>query len=112
MLAYRLQAEALGDLDAETERYLARMGRASSLDAAIPITQAFEQRQRKLTPGTVLTREWNGQHHRVMVLEDGFALEGRSYRSLSEIAKTITGTQWNGPRFFGLRDKKQAEATE
>ena len=112
MLAYRLQAEALGDLDAETERYLARMGRASSVDAAIPITQSFEQRQRKLTPGTVLTREWNGQHHRVMVLEDGFALEGRSYRSLSEIAKTITGTQWNGPRFFGLRDKKQAEATE
>ena len=112
MLAYRLQAETLGDLDAQTERCLARMGRASSVDAAIPITQAFEQRQRKFTPGTVLTREWNGQHHRVMVLEDGFALEGRSYRSLSEIAKAITGTQWNGPRFFGLRDKKQAEATE
>jgi hypothetical protein len=112
VLAYHLQAEMLGDLDAETERYLARMGRASSPDAAIPITQAFEQRQRKLTPGTILTREWNGQHHRVMVLENGFALKGRSYRSLSEIAKTITGTQWNGPRFFGLRDKKQAEATE
>jgi len=112
MLAYQLQAETLGDLDAETERFLARMDRASSPDAAIPITQAFEQRQRKLAPGTLLTREWNGQHYRVMVLEEGFALEGRTYRSLSEIAKAITGTRWNGPRFFGLRDKKQAEAAK
>ena len=68
--------------------------------------QAFEQRQRKLAPGTVLTREWNGQHHRVMVLDDGFAWDGRSYRSLSEIAKTITGTKWNGFLFFGLTKEK------
>jgi hypothetical protein len=47
-----------------------------------------------------------------MVLEDGFAWEGRTYSSLSEIAKTITGTKWNGPRFFGLREKKQAGAAE
>ena len=112
MLAYRLQAEVLGDLGAEMERYLARLERASSLAAAAPLMQAFEQRQRKLAPGTVLTREWNGQHHRVMVLDDGFAWDGRSYRSLSEIAKTITGTKWNGPRFFGLRDRKQPEAAE
>lgn len=110
MLAYRLQAEVLGDLGAETERYLERMDRASTSTAAAPLTQAFEQQQRKLTPGTVLTREWKGQHHRVMVLEDGFAWDGRTYRSLSEIAKVITGTKWNGPRFFGLRDRKQAEA--
>jgi len=112
MLAYRLQADVLGDLGRETERYLSRMDRASSNPAAIPLTQAFEQQQRKLGPGTVLTREWNGEHHRVMVLEDGFAWEGQTYRSLSEIAKTITGTKWNGPRFFGLRDKKQAEVAE
>lgn len=112
MLAYHLQAETLGDLDAKTERFLARMDGASSPAAAIPITQAFEQRQRRLTPGTVLSREWNGKHQRVMVLEDGFAWEGRTYRSLSEIAKTITGTQWNGPRFFGLRDKKPVEAAK
>jgi hypothetical protein len=110
MLAYRLQAEVLGDLGAETERYLERMDRASTSAAAAPLTQAFEQQQRKLAPGTVLTREWNGQHHRVMVLEDGLAWEGRTYRSLSEIAKAITGTKWNGPRFFGLREKKQTEA--
>ena len=47
--------------------------------------------------------------HRVMVVEDGFAWDGRTYDSLSTIAFAITGTKWNGPRFFGLRDKKPAE---
>ena len=110
MIAYRLQAEVMGDLDAETVRILDRIALAPSKQAAVPLTQAFEQRKRGLSGGTVLTREWAGQHHRVMVLEGGFAWEGRSYRSLSEIAKAITGTQWNGPRFFGLRQKRQAEA--
>lgn len=112
MLAYRLQAELMGDLGAETERYLARLDEASSAEAAVPLTRAFEQQQRKLAPGTVLTREWNGHHRRVMVLDEGFAWEGRTYRSLSEIAKAITGTKWNGPRFFGLRDRKHAEVAE
>ena len=53
--------------------------------------------------GTVLTREWNGQHYRVMVVEGGFAFEGKTFDSLSKIAFAITGTNWNGPRFFGLR---------
>jgi len=109
MLAYRLQAEVVGDLDAETVRFLKQIDLALSKQAAIPIAQAFERRTRNLTPGTVLAREWNGQHHRVMVLDGGFAWQERTYRSLSEIAKAITGTKWNGPRFFGLRDKKQAE---
>jgi hypothetical protein len=112
MLAYHLQAEAMGGLDARTERYLERMDQTSSPAAAAPLVQAFEQQQRKPAPGTVLTREWNGQHHRVMVLDDGFAWDGRTFRSLSEIAKAITGTKWNGPRFFGLRDKKHAGAAE
>ena len=76
------------------------------------MTEAFEGRRRRLSLGTVLTREWGGQHHRVMVLEGGFAWAGRTYSSLSEIAKAVTGTKWNGPRFFGLRDKKPAEAAE
>ena len=63
----------------------------------------------RLLPGTVLTREWNGQMHRVMVVKDGFAWDGRSYDSLSTVAFAITGTKWNGPRFFGLRDQKPAE---
>ncbi len=93
MLAYRLQAEVVGDLDAETVRFLKRIDLTPSKQAAVPLTQAFERRTRDLSPGTVLTREWDGQHHRVMVLEGGFAWQGRTYRSLSEIAKAITGHQ-------------------
>ena len=58
-----------------------------------------------LRPGTVLAREWNGQKQRVAVLADGFAWNGKTYPSLSKIAFAITGTRWNGPKFFGLRDK-------
>jgi hypothetical protein len=111
MLAYRLQAEVMGDLDAETVRFLRKIALAPSKQAAVPLTQAFERRKRDLPPGAVLTREWGGRQHRVMALKGGFAWEGRSYSSLSEIAKAITGTKWNGPRFFGLRDTKQAEAS-
>ena len=53
----------------------------------------------------MLGREWNGRMHRVAVLADGFAWNGKTYPSLSKIAFAITGTRWNGPRFFGLRDK-------
>ena len=60
----------------------------------------------ELTPGTVLMREWNDQPQRVMVMADGFSWNGKSYGSLSEVAFAITGTRWNGPQFFGLRDKK------
>jgi hypothetical protein len=109
MLAYRLQAEAMGDLDAETGRFLKQVDLAPSNHAAVPLTQTFERRRRDLSPGTVLTREWSGQHHRVTVLDGGFLWEGRTHPSLSEIAKLITGTKWNGPRFFGLRDKNDAE---
>ena len=73
MLAYRFQAEVMGDLDAETVRFLKQVDLAPPKGAAVPLTQAFEQRKRNLSPGTVLTREWNGQHHRVMVLDAGFA---------------------------------------
>ena len=61
-------------------------------------------------PGTMLAREWNGRIHRVAVLADGFAWSGKTYPSLSKIAQAITGTRWNGPRFFGLRDKPSKEA--
>jgi len=110
MLAYRIPAEVLGDLDAETIRLLDKVASAQSDVEIVPLTETYDQRRRPLTPGSVLTREWNGANHRVMVLEDGFAWEGRTYDSLSKIALTITGTKWNGPRFFGLRDKRAAEA--
>ena len=73
-------------------------------------SRPFDQRRRGLLPGTVVTREWNGHIHRVMVAKDGFAWEGSTYDSLSKIACAITGTGWNGPRFFGLRDKSLTEA--
>jgi Protein of unknown function (DUF2924) len=59
----------------------------------------------------VLGREWNGQMHRVAALADGFAWNGNTYSSLSQIAFAITGTRWNGPRFFGLRDKPAKEGS-
>src|SRR5258707_9400356 len=62
---------------------------------------------RRIKPGSVLVREWKGKSHRVMVLADGFAYDGETYSNLSEIAVLITGTRWNGPRFFGLRSKTQ-----
>jgi hypothetical protein len=55
-------------------------------------------------PGTVLTREWDGHVQHVMVLADGFSWKGTTYPSLSKVACSITGSRWNGPRFFGLRD--------
>jgi hypothetical protein len=112
MIAYRLQAEVMGDLDAKTVRLLKQIDLASCKQAAVPLTQAFDQRKRALSEGTVLTREWNDHNHQVIVVDRGFSCEGRMYKSLSEIAKAITGTKWNGPRFFGLRDKKSKEASQ
>ena len=112
MVAYLIQADIMGDLDAETVRYLKKIGLARSSVEAIPLTNAFDRRRRELLPGTVLQREWNGQNHRVMVVDNGFCWEGRSYHSLSKIACAITGTKWNGPRFFGLRDSRPAEVQQ
>lgn len=109
MVAYRIQAEAFGDLDAGTIRYLKTIAATGSDAKAASVTQTFDQRDRLLSPGTILTREWNGQMHRVTVVKDSFSWNGTSYDSLSTIAVAITGTKWNGPRFFGLRDKKPAQ---
>jgi hypothetical protein len=106
MVAYRIQADALGDLDAQTIRHLEAINGAGPVKAN-SLSEAFSQRRRLLSPGTVLTREWNGQMHRVMVVDGGFAFDGRTHDSLSSIAFAIIGTKWNGPRFFGLRDKWQ-----
>jgi hypothetical protein len=98
IMAYRLQADHLGDLDSESQRLL---DRSESPEKA---GQRAASRVRRPI-GTVLGREWNGQMQRVTVLENGFAWKGKIYPSLSKIAFAITGTRWNGPRFFGLRDK-------
>ena len=112
MIAYRIQADVMGDLNAETVRHLKKIGSARSNLEAVPLTEAFDQRRRELLPGTVLKREWNGHNHQVTVIDNGFCWEGRTYDSLSRIARAITGTKWNGPRFFGLRDKRPPQVQE
>jgi len=112
VLAYRIQADALGDLDKQTIQLLKRIGSAASANDVAPVMAAFDQRRRDLLPGTVLTREWNGRTHRVVRMAEAFSWEGRTYDSLSSIAFAITGTKWNGPRFFGLRDKTPVEVKE
>jgi hypothetical protein len=107
MLAYRLQAEHFGDLDSESKRLL---DNAVSPEAAGRRAVESSRINIDVRPGTMLAREWNGRMQRVAVLADGFAWNGKTYRSLSKIALAITGTRWNGPRFFGLRDKPAKEA--
>jgi hypothetical protein len=106
MLAYRIQADAFGDLDAASLRLL-RTAASASNDIPALINR-IDQRNQDLPPGTILTREWNGHAHRVMVVADGFAWEGQTYDSLSSVALAVTGTKWNGPRFFGLRSATSA----
>ena len=107
VLAYRLQADQLGDLDAESRRLLD--GAGSPEDAGKRAVDPARQIS-DVKPGTILAREWKGRVHRVAVLAEGFALNGKTYPSLSKVAHAITGTRWNGPRFFGLRDKPAKEA--
>ena len=64
--------------------------------------------KRDIRAGARLIREWNGRTHTVMVEEDGFSYAGQNYRSLSAVARDITGARWSGPRFFGLAIKKGA----
>ena len=106
-IAYRLQADRLGDLDAETLKVLQRAaGRKVAASAVAKDLARLDQRRFAPPPGTVLVREWDRKSHRVMVMPDGFAWNGETFDSLSEIAFAITGTKWNGPRFFGLRDRR------
>jgi hypothetical protein len=108
MLAYRLQSDASGDLDAGSLQLLKTAAESNGSAAVTLLTDKIDQRNQELPPGTLLTREWNGHDHRVMVVDGGFAFEGKTYDSLSRIAFAITGTKWNGPRFFGLRSASQA----
>jgi hypothetical protein len=101
ILAYRLQADRWGDLDGESQRLLDASGSPEKAgQKAANLEQLADVR-----PGTNMAREWNGRTYRVAVRVDGFAWNGNTYSSLSQVAFAITGTRWNGPRFFGLRDK-------
>jgi Protein of unknown function (DUF2924) len=108
VLAYRQQAQASGDLDRATLRVLeAVVGQGEAASRSSPIAATIGAPP-ELGPGTVITREYGGVLHRVMVGEQGFVWNGQIYVSLSKVARAITGTRWNGPRFFGLRQKGKA----
>ena len=99
-IAHRIQEKAYGGLSHSAQRLLDQMMKAYAAKPGGKIVLA-----RRIKPGSVLVREWKGKSHRVMVLAEGFAYDGKTFDNLSEIAVLITGTRWNGPRFFGLRSK-------
>ena len=102
-VAYGLQAEVYGGLDADTSRLLKNAAQANSKP---PRSQPS-----RLGKGTKLFREWHGETHEVLVLDKGFAWRGETYTSLTAVARAITGTNWNGWAFFGLkRSTKTASA--
>lgn len=109
-LAYRLQALCHGGLSAATQAQL------DQLAAADPLTRPANQRPAPtgqavaLPPGTRLIRLWHEQPHEVIVQADGFDYAGRRFQSLSAVAREITGTRWNGPVFFGLKQSGDGHA--
>ena len=102
-VAYRIQELASGGLRPELQRQLHQI--------ALELQQTGRVTMRprpQLKPGTRLLREWQGRSHEVLVLDDGFSWQATHYRSLSAIARKITGTAWSGPLFFGLRSNRSA----
>jgi len=96
-VAWKIQELALGGLSRVVKRQLQNI-----VESVASTGGVSEPRSVTVKPGARLVREWRGTTHDVLVLEDGFEWEGRRWRSLSEIAREITGTRWSGPRFFGL----------
>jgi hypothetical protein len=98
-IAYVRQERRYGGLRKSSAREVDRLFRRTLADPTGNDTAPMPAR-----PGTILVREWQGITHHVTVVADGFIWNGRSHSSLSGIAGAITGTKWNGPRFFGLRE--------
>ncbi len=101
--AYQIQERAYGGLDRKTKRRLRTLARSLESDGRLPLSSGPS-----LKPGAKLIREWHGKTYRVAVLEDGFEFDGERYRSLSRIAREITGAHWSGRRFFGLTQKEKS----
>lgn len=99
-IAHKIQEDAYGGLDRATARLL------KQLIAQYAKTPGKIVLPRRIKPGAILVRKWKSTSHRVTVAEDGFVYQDKPYQNLSEIARLITGTRWNGPRFFGLRAGK------
>jgi hypothetical protein len=103
-LAYRLQAQAHGDIDRSSKCALEKIANGDLGPLETPRGPGAN-----LKPGTVLVREYKGKMHQVTVLEEGYAWQGQTYASLSAVARAITQTNWNGFVFFGLRQATSRE---
>jgi hypothetical protein len=105
VLAYRLQEKTLGGLKPSTEKRLKALAE-DFMNGNKPADSLILQPR----AGTRIVREWKGRLHEVAVLDEGFEYDGSSYRSLSEIAREITGTRWSGPAFFGMKKRATRRA--
>jgi hypothetical protein len=102
-VAWKIQEQTFGGLGAGTKRRLADLAR--TIERGDDVSR---HRARRLKPGAKLLREWRGESHMVLVLDNGFEWRGRQWRSLSAIAREITSSHWSGPRFFGLTGSRAA----
>ncbi len=110
MLAYDLQARSQGGLDRKTKAHIARLKKQVTSNARDSTCKSAQDARPKhrLKPGGRLLREWNGTTHVVEVTQSGFEWQAKPYKSLSAIARAITGAHWSGPRFFGLTRGRNA----
>lgn len=104
-IAQQIQEKAYGALPSESRRLLEHL-----IKAAIAKPTGRLELPRRIKPGSELVPTWKGKSYRVTVMTEGFAYNGKPFASLSEIASEITGTNWNGPRFFGLRPSASRSA--
>jgi hypothetical protein len=105
LLAYRIQEMAYGGLKPSTKSELRRIAR----DLEKPSGSKELKIRNRIRPGTLLVREWQGETHEVVIVESGYEYRGARYKSLSKIARRITGTQWSGPAFFGLNGSRSVK---
>ena len=107
ILAYRIQEKAYGGLKASTRKRLQKLSQELERDPKAQL-QAHQQ----IKTGTKLLRQWQGETHNVIVVDDGFVYRNKRYKSLSEIARHITGTRWSGPAFFGLKQPRKSRPSQ
>lgn len=105
-LAYRIQELAYGGLSRPARRELTAIA-----NGAVPQAVTRPKRALRIQPGTRLVRTWHGDRYEVIAQEKGFLYDGQLYRSLSAVAKAITGTNWNGFLFFGIKKKERRQQT-
>jgi hypothetical protein len=103
-VAHRMQVKALGGLSFAARRALERATEKGN-------SKCIKSSRGVLDTGVVLVRVWHGETHQVTTLEEGVQYRDQHYRSLSEVAREITGTRWSGPRFFGLKDASKRRAS-